>query len=131
MISQKCPKCLSSRVRRGYRPTPLWSKILFRYNLLCDNCNWEFKGFAVPGTVTAKPTKNPKKKAASKTNNDLVETPSTETETDLQKEPADLPKVPVNLPEELVETVVSLDKLKTRRGKPRKKRSAKKQESGV
>ena len=23
MISQKCPKCLSNRVRRGYRPTPL------------------------------------------------------------------------------------------------------------
>jgi hypothetical protein len=62
MISQKCPKCLSNRVRRGYRPTPWWSKVLFRYNLLCDRCNWEFKGFAVPGTVSAKPTKNPKKK---------------------------------------------------------------------
>lgn len=62
MISQKCPKCFSSRVRRGYRPTPFWSKILFRYNLLCDNCNWEFTGFAVPGTVSAKPTKSPKKK---------------------------------------------------------------------
>lgn len=61
MISQKCPKCLSNRVRRGYRPTPLWSKILFRYYLLCDNCNWEFTGFAVPGTVSAKPTKRPKK----------------------------------------------------------------------
>ncbi len=61
MISQKCPKCRSKRVRRGYRPTPIWSKILFRYNLLCDNCNWEFIGFAVPGTVSAKPTKKPKK----------------------------------------------------------------------
>lgn len=61
MISQKCPKCLSNRVRRGYRPTPIWSKILFRYNLLCDNCNWEFTGFAVPGTVSAKPTKKTKK----------------------------------------------------------------------
>lgn len=60
MISQNCPKCFSSRVRRGYRPTPLWSKILFRYNLLCDNCNWEFTGFAVPGTVTSKPTKRTK-----------------------------------------------------------------------
>lgn len=67
MISQKCPKCLSSRVRRGYRPTPFWSKVLFRYNLLCDNCNWEFKGFAVPGTVSAKPTRNPKKKPVGKT----------------------------------------------------------------
>ena len=60
MISQKCPKCLSNRIRRGYRPTPFWSKILFRYNLLCDNCNWEFTGFAVPGTVTSKPTKRTK-----------------------------------------------------------------------
>jgi hypothetical protein len=66
MISQKCPKCLSKRVRRGYRPTPLWSKILFRYNLLCDNCNWEFVGFAVPGTVSAKPTRSPKKKPTNK-----------------------------------------------------------------
>ena len=70
MISQKCPKCLSSRVRRGYRPTPFWSKILFRYNLLCDNCNWEFTGFAVPGTVSAKPTRNPKKKPVAKTSED-------------------------------------------------------------
>lgn len=62
MISQKCPKCLSKRIRRGYRPTPLWSKILFRYNLLCDNCNWEFTGFAVPGTVSAKPTKSPRRR---------------------------------------------------------------------
>lgn len=54
-ISQNCPKCSSNRVRRGYRHTPLWSKLLFRYNLLCDECNWEFKGFAVPGTVTHKP----------------------------------------------------------------------------
>ncbi len=61
MISQKCPKCSSDRVRRGYRPTSIFSKIVFRYNLLCDACNWEFKGFAVPGTVSAKPTRKKKK----------------------------------------------------------------------
>jgi hypothetical protein len=61
MISQNCPKCKSNRIRRGYRPTPLWSKVLFRYYLLCDNCNWEFKGFAVPGTVTSKPKRKKKK----------------------------------------------------------------------
>ncbi len=60
MISQRCPRCSSSRIRRGYRPTPIWSKILFRYNLLCDGCNWEFKGFAVPGTVTSKPNRTKK-----------------------------------------------------------------------
>lgn len=68
MISQKCPKCLSKRVRRGYRPTPLWSKFLFRYNLLCDSCNWEFTGFAVPGTVSAKPTKGGNKSTSVKSN---------------------------------------------------------------
>ena len=61
MVSQRCPRCASDRVRRGYRPTPIWSKVFFRYNLLCDNCNWEFTGFAVPGTVSTKPTKKPKK----------------------------------------------------------------------
>jgi len=61
MISQRCPKCNSTRIRAGYRPTLLWSKLLFRYNLLCNNCNWEFKGFAVPGTVSSK-TKRDKKK---------------------------------------------------------------------
>ncbi len=61
MTTQKCPRCSSQRIRRGYRPTSLFSKILFRYNLLCDNCNWEFKGFAVPGTVSTKPTKKRKK----------------------------------------------------------------------
>lgn len=60
MVSQRCPRCASSRVRRGYRPTPLWSKFIFRYNLLCDACNWEFIGFAVPGTVSTKPTKKKK-----------------------------------------------------------------------
>ncbi|HXG83493.1 MAG TPA: hypothetical protein VNI84_05630 [Pyrinomonadaceae bacterium] len=60
MISQSCPRCHSKRIRRGYRPTSLWSKILFRYNLLCNACNWEFKGFAVPGTVSVKPTKKRK-----------------------------------------------------------------------
>ena len=54
MISQRCPKCHSSRVRKGYRPTPIWLKVFFRYHLLCDNCNLEFKGFAVPGTVNSK-----------------------------------------------------------------------------
>ncbi len=74
MISQRCPKCLSKKIRRGYRPTPLWSKILFRYNLLCDSCNWEFVGFAVPGTVSAKPTRRTKKAhaAAKKEETDAI-----------------------------------------------------------
>lgn len=62
MISQRCPRCGSSRIRRGYRPTPIWSKVLFCFNLLCDGCNWEFKGFAVPGTVSSKPNRRKKKR---------------------------------------------------------------------
>ena len=51
MIAQKCPKCGSSRVRRGYTDTPLLLRMIGVYALLCDNCNLLFKGFAVPGTV--------------------------------------------------------------------------------
>jgi hypothetical protein len=98
MISQKCPKCLSSRIRRGYRPTPWWSKVLFRYNLLCDNCNWEFTGFAVPGTVSSKPTKNPKKKPTGKLNESVDNNKSTKNSLgSLQNEPS--------------EPIVSLDNL--------------------
>lgn len=66
MISQRCPRCHSKRIRRGYRPTALWSKLMFRYNLLCDSCNWEFRGFAVPGTVSAKSNKRRKIDAKAK-----------------------------------------------------------------
>lgn len=67
MVTQRCPRCASGRVRLGYRPTPIWSKVLFRYNLLCDNCNWEFTGFGLPGTVSTKPTKKPKKSSSGTT----------------------------------------------------------------
>jgi hypothetical protein len=61
MISQKCPRCRSPKVRLGYRPTRWWSILVARYNLLCDNCNWEFVGFAVPGTTAQKRKSNIKK----------------------------------------------------------------------
>lgn len=64
MISERCPKCKSSRIRRGYRHTPVVSKLIFRYYLLCDGCNWEFKGFAVPGTVEFGSKSRRKKKKA-------------------------------------------------------------------
>jgi len=65
MASQRCPKCGSSRTRRGYRPTYWWQKIFFRYCLLCDRCNWEFVGFAIPGTVGTKATRKGEGRAAS------------------------------------------------------------------
>jgi hypothetical protein len=54
MIAQRCPKCGSSRLRRGYTDTPLLLRMIGVYRLLCDNCNLLFKGFAVPGTVPAR-----------------------------------------------------------------------------
>jgi ribosomal protein L37AE/L43A len=56
VISQRCPKCRSSRVRRGYTDTPLLLRVIGVYNLLCDNCNLLFRGFALPGTVPARGT---------------------------------------------------------------------------
>lgn len=73
MISQRCPKCKSRRIRRGYQRTPFWMQMLFRYHLLCDNCNWEFTGFAVPGTVSAKPKRA--RKSAGQTDRPLSPVP--------------------------------------------------------
>jgi hypothetical protein len=75
MAVQKCPRCDSDRVRRGYRPTSLFKKLTFRYNLLCDECNWEFVGFAVPGTVPSKSRKRktPQSAAQSELTDEKVE----------------------------------------------------------
>jgi hypothetical protein len=42
-------------------------KLLFRFYLLCNNCNWEFTGFAVPGTVSSKSGRSKKKQSATST----------------------------------------------------------------
>ena len=54
MATQHCPRCKSYRIRHGYRSTPFFRKLIFRYNLLCNDCNWEFVGFAIPGTIPSK-----------------------------------------------------------------------------
>lgn len=51
MISQKCPKCRSSHIRKGYKPTPLLFRLVGIHYLLCNHCNLLFTGFAVPGTI--------------------------------------------------------------------------------
>ena len=43
-------------MRRGYTDTPLLLRMIGVYNLLCDNCNLLFRGFALPGTVPARGT---------------------------------------------------------------------------
>lgn len=61
MIIQRCPRCGSDRIRRGYRRTPWWQAIFGRYNLLCNSCNWEFVGLAIPGTVPDQSVRKRKK----------------------------------------------------------------------
>ena len=63
MILSRCPKCRSSRVRRGYWDTPLLLRAIGIYSLLCDNCNLLFKGFAVPGTVPARGSSRRRRRA--------------------------------------------------------------------
>lgn len=82
MISQKCPKCRSKRIRRGYRPTSIFSKIFFRFHLLCDNCNWEFKGFALPGFASPKQTRSSRERKEVK-NHSTVKSSSVQTENNL------------------------------------------------
>jgi hypothetical protein len=93
MISQKCPRCRSSRIRRGYRPTPIWSRLLFRYNLLCDNCNWEFVGFALPGFISPMQTRSSKQRkerggdVKRRTSRMKTETPQTELTSHTSEQP--------------------------------------------
>src|SRR2546430_5081924 len=46
-----CPKCSSSRVRRGYAHDPLIVRMFGIRELLCDACNLRFRGFVFPGTL--------------------------------------------------------------------------------
>lgn len=52
LLVQKCPRCESGRIKRGYKEVPLLSRLAGRNELLCTNCNLEFPGFAVIGTVS-------------------------------------------------------------------------------
>src|ERR1700704_2003106 len=51
MITKRCPKCRSTRIRRGYTPDVLPMRIIGYRELLCDGCNLRFKGFVLPGTL--------------------------------------------------------------------------------
>jgi hypothetical protein len=50
MFTQKCPKCGSAQIRKGYKRTPLPMRLVGIYHLLCDHCNLLFTGFAFPGS---------------------------------------------------------------------------------
>lgn len=51
MFRQRCPRCKSSRIQYGYNDAPLRLRLVGVNELLCNNCNLEFRGFALPGTL--------------------------------------------------------------------------------
>jgi len=65
MISQKCPKCRSSHIRKGYKPTPWLFRLVGIHYLLCNHCNLLFTGFAVPGTVSRSSRKSGERSSSS------------------------------------------------------------------
>ena len=71
-------------------------KIFFRYYLLCDGCNWEFTGFAVPGTVTSTP-KRSKKKAKSNSYEQLPKTVENKSISELKENNIDKTNIKANL----------------------------------
>jgi hypothetical protein len=46
-----CPKCGSTRVRRGYEELSLPLRLAGIHSLLCDSCNLSYRGFALRFTV--------------------------------------------------------------------------------
>jgi len=78
MILQNCPKCGSSRIRRGYKRTPLLLRLFGIYHLLCDHCNLLFVGFAVPGTVRHNHRKKMQIQNQTPTNPGVPTSPSTD-----------------------------------------------------
>ncbi len=56
MFVQHCPRCSSSRIQRGYNDPPLLLRAAGIYDLLCNDCDLEFRGFALPGTVKRAPS---------------------------------------------------------------------------
>lgn len=61
----RCPKCRSSRVRRGYEKPALLLRLIGVHGLLCDSCNLSYRGFAIPGTVPTKTSRNYRNSAKS------------------------------------------------------------------
>jgi hypothetical protein len=66
----RCPKCRSTRIRRGYEKPPLLLRIIGWQGLLCDNCNLSYQGFAVPGTVPKHTSRSYKRKRKAKVANE-------------------------------------------------------------
>src|ERR1700730_2812098 len=80
-----CPKCGSSRIRRGYSPDPLSLRLLGFRELLCDACNLRFRGFVLPGTLprSSRRKKEPRK-LQTENENDREERRATNEESQLE-----------------------------------------------
>ena len=59
MLVQKCPRCESGRIKRGYKDVPLFIRLTGQCELLCTNCNLEFSGFALIGLISRNKVWNP------------------------------------------------------------------------
>jgi hypothetical protein len=107
-------------------------KIAFTYNLLCDECNWEFLGFAIPGTVTKKTKKKKHLHVDSPNNNafDVVIEPNIEDSLSFDAEDSEETKATddtiaeTNLESDLIDTLSakSNNGKKTAKNKPKVKR---------
>ena len=51
MFVQHCPRCKSPRIQHGFNDSPLALRLIGIRELLCNNCNLEFRGVALPGAV--------------------------------------------------------------------------------
>lgn len=51
-----CPRCKSLRLQRGYKGNSILSRLVRRYELLCNNCGLEFKDFDLWDGLTRKPS---------------------------------------------------------------------------
>jgi hypothetical protein len=56
MFKPHCPRCQSSRLQLGFKDTPLPLRLVGVQELLCNNCNLEFKGVAFGKLERAKAT---------------------------------------------------------------------------
>lgn len=54
---QRCPKCRSLRLQRGYHDTGFWLRSVGINFLLCNNCNAEFRGFSLFGVKRSRERK--------------------------------------------------------------------------
>src|SRR6267378_8357392 len=79
-----CPKCGSSRIRRGYAHDPLIIRMLGFRELLCDSCNLRFRGFVIPGTL---PRSNRQTKNQESAGPGVERTPSSKSQSESKRCP--------------------------------------------